>query len=64
VRGEQIASVGNAEGTYPYHLHYDLSPTGILQTQPWHWPKLDLQNLLLNYVDPRQFTLEHRPPEP
>ncbi len=63
-RGEQIASVGNAEGAFPYHLHFDLSPTSILQTEPWHWPKLDLNNLLLNYVDPRLFVQENRPPEP
>lgn len=63
VRGEQIANVGNAEGAFPYHLHFDLSPTTILQSKPWHWPKLDLNNLLANYVDPRQFTLDNRPPE-
>ncbi|MBN1964750.1 MAG: M23 family metallopeptidase [Anaerolineae bacterium] len=63
VRGEQICSVGDAGGAYPYHLHFDVSPTAILQSQPWHWPKLDLDNLLANYVDPRQFTLDHRPPE-
>lgn len=63
-RGEQIASVGNAEGIYPYHLHFDISPTDILQTQPWHWPKLDRDAVLAHYVDPRQFILDHRPPEP
>jgi murein DD-endopeptidase MepM/ murein hydrolase activator NlpD len=64
VRGEQISSVGNAEGAFPYHLHFDLSPTDILQAHPEHWPKLDLNNLLVNYVDPRQFVLDNRPPEP
>ncbi len=63
-RGEQIASVGNAEGAFPYHLHFDLSPTAILQTQPWHWPKLDLNNLTANYIDPRTYISGHRPPEP
>ena len=63
-RGEQISSVGNAEGAFPYHLHFDLSPTTILQTNPENWPKLDLNNLLANYVDPRQFVLDNRPPEP
>ena len=63
VRGEQISSVGNAEGAFPYHLHFDLSPTSILQTHPEHWPTLDLNNLLVNYVDPRQFVLDNRPPE-
>lgn len=63
-RGEQISGVGNAEGLYPYHLHFDISPTDILQSQPWHWPGLDLDNLRANYVDPRQFVVQNRPPEP
>lgn len=61
VRGQQIAKVGNAEGIFPYHLHFDLSPTSILATQPWHWPKLDRDNLLANYVDPLDFTRKNRP---
>ncbi len=60
-RGEQIANVGNADGTYPYHLHFDISPTTILDTQPGHWPRLDLNNLLTNYVDPRLFVAQNRP---
>lgn len=55
VRGEQIANVGNADGAYPYHLHFDISPTTILNSQPGHWPKLNLNNLLVNYLDPRDF---------
>jgi murein DD-endopeptidase MepM/ murein hydrolase activator NlpD len=61
VRGEQIASVGNADGAYPYHLHFDISPTTILNSQPWHWPKLNLNNLLTNYVEPRAFIAKFRP---
>ncbi len=61
VRGEQIASVGNADGAYPYHLHFDISPTAILESQPGHWPGLNLNNLLTNYVDPRTFIAQHRP---
>jgi murein DD-endopeptidase MepM/ murein hydrolase activator NlpD len=63
VRGEQIAKVGNAEGAFPYHLHFDISPTDILSREPWHWPRLDLNNLLANYIDPRQFVEANRPPE-
>jgi murein DD-endopeptidase MepM/ murein hydrolase activator NlpD len=63
-RGEQISSVGDADGAFPYHLHFDLSPTALLQTEPWHWPVLDLNNLLANYIDPRQFLISNRPPEP
>jgi murein DD-endopeptidase MepM/ murein hydrolase activator NlpD len=61
VRGEQIAQVGNADGTYPYHLHFDISQTSILDRQPGHWPTLNLSNLLENYVDPRLFVAQHRP---
>jgi murein DD-endopeptidase MepM/ murein hydrolase activator NlpD len=61
VRGQQISKVGNADGLFPYHLHYDLSPTTILATQPWHWPKLDRDNLLENYIDPLDFTRNNRP---
>lgn len=64
VRGEQICKVGNAEGLFPYHLHFDLSPTTILATQPWHWPRMDRTNLRANYIDPLDFILNHRPAEP
>ncbi|MBN1681691.1 MAG: peptidoglycan DD-metalloendopeptidase family protein [Anaerolineae bacterium] len=61
VRGQQISKVGNAEGIFPYHLHYDLSPTALLETQPWHWPKLDYDSLKKNYIDPLDFSLKYRP---
>ncbi len=60
-RGQQIASVGNAFGQWAYHLHFDLSPTTILETKPEHWPAMDLNNLLANYVDPREFIEKNRP---
>jgi murein DD-endopeptidase MepM/ murein hydrolase activator NlpD len=61
VRGEQIANVGNADGQYPYHLHFDVSQSAILDKQPGHWPQLNLNNLLENYTDPRLFVAQHRP---
>ncbi|MEZ4667009.1 MAG: M23 family metallopeptidase [Anaerolineae bacterium] len=60
-RGQQIAKVGNAFGVYAYHLHFDVSPTKILETNPEHWPGRDLNKLMANYVDPRQFILKYRP---
>lgn len=60
-RGQQIANVGNADGLFPYHLHFDLSPTAVLEATPWDWPKLDLNRLLRDYVDPRKFIEENRP---
>ncbi|MCZ7547486.1 MAG: peptidoglycan DD-metalloendopeptidase family protein [Anaerolineae bacterium] len=61
-RGEAIAKVGDADGLYPYHLHFDLSPTDILGRRPGHWPRLDWNALKEHYVDPRTYILEHRPP--
>jgi hypothetical protein len=61
VRGQQISKVGNADGLFAYHLHFDLSPTTILATQPWHWPKMDRAALRANYIDPLDFLINHRP---
>lgn len=63
VRGQQISKVGNADGIFAYHLHYDISPTTILATQPWHWPRLDRASLRANYMDPLAFTRNNRPLE-
>jgi murein DD-endopeptidase MepM/ murein hydrolase activator NlpD len=60
-RGQQIAKVGNAFGRYAYHLHFDLSPTTILEQKPEHWPGRNRDALLTNYVDPRDFIAGHRP---
>jgi murein DD-endopeptidase MepM/ murein hydrolase activator NlpD len=61
VRGQQICKVGNAEGIFAYHLHFDLSPTTILQTSPVDWPKLDRAQLRRDYINPQEFVLKHRP---
>lgn len=60
-RGQQISTIGNAFGAFGYHLHFDLSPTTILESQPQHWPARNLQDLLRNYVDPRLFIEQNRP---
>lgn len=60
-RGDQLCIVGNADGTQPYHLHFDISPTDILRDRPDHWPKLNLASLQANYVDPRAFIANNRP---
>lgn len=60
-RGQQIAKVGNAFGRWAYHLHFDLSPTNVLELDPGHWPKKDRDALFRNYVDPREFILANRP---
>src|SRR5690606_34610086 len=60
-RGQQIARVGNAFGQWPYHLHFDLSPTSILESQPQHWPGRNYTTLIQNYVNPRLFIQHNRP---
>lgn len=60
-RGQQIANVGDADGLFSYHLHFDLSPTTILEARPWDWPKLDLPRLQQDYIDPQAFIAQNRP---
>lgn len=61
VRGQQIANIGNADGNFAYHLHFDLSHTTILERTPSDWPKLNLNRVLANYIDPREFIEKNRP---
>ncbi len=60
-RGEQIAKIGNAFGRWSYHLHFDLSPTTILEVNPSHWSGKDRNATFLHYVDPREFIAANRP---
>lgn len=62
-RGQQIAQVGQyLDPKYPnYHLHFDISMTNILKSNPRHWPKFDLNSVKVNYVDPKKFIEQHRP---
>lgn len=61
-RGERIANIGNGFGRFAYHLHYDMLITNVLETNPGHWPGTDYNSLIKNYVDPKQFTINNRPP--
>lgn len=60
-RGDQIAQLGDTSGQYIRHLHFDLSPTNILERRPNHWPRADLDALMRNYIDPMTFILDNRP---
>lgn len=57
--GQHIGDVGNAFGVYPYHLHFDLSPTNVLADTPWDWPHDDLARVRRDYVDPVSFIRSH-----
>ena len=61
-RGQQIAQVGNANGTMAYHLHFDVSNAN-LEKNPGDWPGLDLARLQRDYVDPREWINAHREDE-
>lgn len=60
-RGEQVAEIGDAFGLLVPHLHFDLSPTTILESRPEHWPGRNETLLLQNYVDPLIFVKNNRP---
>ncbi|MCU0514577.1 MAG: peptidoglycan DD-metalloendopeptidase family protein [Anaerolineae bacterium] len=60
-RGDQICEIGDAFGRFIPHLHFDLSPTTILERQPSHWPGTDQADLLKNYIDPLTFIRRNRP---
>ena len=51
--GQQIASVGNGEGLFPYHLHFDISTTTQLGTMPTYWPGNDRQGVKHHFIDPQ-----------
>ena len=60
-RGQQICKVGNAFGVYAYHLHFDLSPTTILEVEPNHWPGKNYDSMFRNYIDPKEWIANNRP---
>ncbi|RMG77474.1 MAG: hypothetical protein D6711_01510 [Chloroflexi bacterium] len=60
-RGQQIGEVGTGGGRFTAHLHYDVVRTAIMETKPTDWPKMDIERLLRDYVDPLEFTVNNRP---
>jgi murein DD-endopeptidase MepM/ murein hydrolase activator NlpD len=57
LRGEPIARVGNADGRYPYHLHYDVAVVD-LGKRPGDWPGDDLARVQRDYLDPLTFMVQ------
>lgn len=61
--GDQVASVGNGDGLFAYHLHFDISTTDILRLQPQNWPapkaNPDLGLVKDHYVDPKTWLTNH-----
>lgn len=63
-RGRQIGTIGGADFGLANHLHFDISPSGILQGNPTHWPGGNQQAVRDHYVDPCEFIRKHRPVAP
>jgi murein DD-endopeptidase MepM/ murein hydrolase activator NlpD len=66
VRGQHIADIGDAFGIFRNvpHLHYDISPTRIFETQPGDWPWLDRTRIDRDYTSPKRFIAANRPAKP
>jgi hypothetical protein len=60
-RGTMIGRIGGEEFGLPNHLHFDISPSGVLEGDPRHWPGTNRQAVIDNYVPPRTFLAEHGP---
>jgi murein DD-endopeptidase MepM/ murein hydrolase activator NlpD/uncharacterized protein YraI len=60
-RGQQLCEIGNAFGRFVPHLHFDLSPTTVLETRPSDWPGTDYARLIKNYIDPLSWIQRNRP---
>lgn len=61
LRGTWLAGEGNANGQFPYHLHFDISPGGLLGRSPGDWPGTDKQRLIAGYTDPLIYIRGNRP---
>lgn len=70
--GHPLARVGNGEGLFPYHLHFDISTTEQLRNMPTYWPGQDRQGVKHHFVHPRDWlrqqhvlgSLPDMPPNP
>lgn len=59
-KGQQIARVGQDALGGPFHLHFDISLTTVLQQNPDDWPGMDFDRLHVNYVDPLLYISTYR----
>lgn len=56
--GDRIAKVGNGEGLFAYHLHFDISTTEKLREMPHYWPGQDRKGVEEHFVDPKKWLRE------
>src|SRR5215211_3857326 len=61
--GDQIATVGNGNNLFAYHLHFDISTTTVLREKAGNWPapstKPDPSLVKPHYVDTKKWLQEH-----
>lgn len=57
--GTPIADVGNGDGLFPYHLHFDISQTDKLCKSPGDWPGSNQASVLANYTNPQEWLQVH-----
>jgi len=62
LRGRQIGTVGGTEYGFPNHLHFAISHSGILETNPTHWPGTNREAVVANYVNPKAWLQVYNPP--
>lgn len=54
-RGDVLGTIGGAEFGLSDHLHFDISHSGILQSDPTHWPGDNLPVVHAHYLPPKTF---------
>lgn len=66
IRGQHIANIGDAYGVFKNapHIHFDISPSRILETAPGDWPWLDVNRIKRDYTSPGGFIAANRPVKP
>jgi murein DD-endopeptidase MepM/ murein hydrolase activator NlpD len=60
-RGQQVATVGDGDGRFSPHLHFDIAKTNILENNPSHWPGQNQALVFQHYTDPLLFIRRYRP---
>lgn len=54
IRGQPIGTLGNGEGLFYPHLHFDIARGLILVTNPTHWPGNQPSVVTATYYDPKE----------
>ena len=55
LQSTMVGRIGQDALGGPFHLHFDISDTSVLLSNPGHWPGSSLAGVLENYLDPEAF---------